>query len=103
MSSAQYLLLVEASVKPEYLEEVVRAAQTALAPTLREPGCDAFFQTARTDNPNALVFFEVFASDAAHDFHLEQDYTKRVLAVLNGRLEGPPRMTRLRGLGALPG
>jgi quinol monooxygenase YgiN len=99
MSAARYILLVEASVKPQHLDEVIEAATTALAPTLREPGCDAFFQTVRADQPNALVFFEVFASDAAHDHHLEQDYTRRVFAVLDGKLEAPPRMTRLRQLG----
>jgi quinol monooxygenase YgiN len=98
MASGRYILLVEASVKPEHLEEAIQAAQTALGPTLREAGCDAFFQTARIDQPNELVFFEVFASDDAHDHHLEQDYTKRVFAALEGKLQGPPRMTRLRDL-----
>jgi len=31
------------------------------------------------NDPHKLVFFEVFSSAAAHEFHLEQDYTKRML------------------------
>jgi len=35
---------------------------------------------------------------AAHEFHLEQDYTKRLLASLEGKLSGVPTMTRLSAL-----
>jgi quinol monooxygenase YgiN len=45
-----------------------------------------------------LVFFEVFSSAAAHEFHLEQDYTKRMLASLDGKVSGVPTLTKLSAL-----
>jgi quinol monooxygenase YgiN len=69
-----------------------------LIPTLQEPGCEALFTTAREGSPHKLVFFEVFSSPAAHTFHLEQDYTKRFFAALEGRLAEAPVMTSLSAL-----
>jgi quinol monooxygenase YgiN len=46
----------------------------------------------------SLVFFEVFSSTAAHQFHLEQDYTNRIFASLDGKLAATPTLTRLSAL-----
>jgi quinol monooxygenase YgiN len=69
----------------------------ALIPTLQEPGC-ALYETGRKDDPHKLAFFEVFSSAAAHEFHLAQDYTKRMFAPLEGKLSGVPTMTKLSAL-----
>jgi hypothetical protein len=45
-----------------------------------------------------LVFFEIFSSSAAHQFHLEQDYMKRLFAALEGKLAGATIMTKLNAL-----
>ena len=68
----------------------------ALVPTLQEPGCEALYETERKDDPHKLVFFEVFSSAAAHEFHLEQDYTKRMFASLDGKVSGT--LTKLSAL-----
>jgi len=39
----------------------------------------------RIADAHKLVFFEVFSSAEAHEFHLEQDYTKRMFALLEGK------------------
>jgi quinol monooxygenase YgiN len=70
----------------------------ALIPTLQGPRCEALYETGRKDDPYKLVFFEVFASAAAHELHLEQDYTKRMFAALEGKLAGAPIMTNLNAL-----
>ena len=70
----------------------------ALVPTLQEPGCEALFETSREGAPHKLVFFEIFSSSAAHRFHLEQDYTKRMFAALEGKLAAVPIMTELNAL-----
>jgi quinol monooxygenase YgiN len=44
------------------------------------------------------VFFEVFSSAAAHEFHLAQDYTKRMFALLEGKVSGVPTLTKLSAL-----
>ena len=56
------------------------------------------YETARKDDPHKLVFFEVFSSAAAHEFHLEQDYTKRMSASLDGKVSGVPTLTKLSAL-----
>ena len=78
MDDRKIYLLAELTIRPEFLEEVKAILEEALIPTLQEPGCEALYETGRKDEPHKLVFFEVFSSAAAHEFHLERDYTKRV-------------------------
>lgn len=95
MPENKVILLVEAAVKPEHRDLIVAAANENLPLTVAEPGVEAFYQTVRQDDPNRLVFFEVFCSEAAHDLHMQQEYTKRVFKALEGRLAAPPTVTRL--------
>jgi len=44
---------------------------------------------------NKLVFFEVFASEEAHRFHMAQPYTQKLGADLEGKLMEPAKITRL--------
>jgi len=91
-------LLAELTIRPGFLEEVKAILREALIPTLQEPGCEALYETGRKNDPHKLVFFEVFSSAAAHEFHLAQDYTKRMFASLEGKLSGVPTMTKLSAL-----
>jgi quinol monooxygenase YgiN len=74
------------------------ALKQALIPTLQEAGCEGMFETSRKDDPHKLVFFEIFSSSAAHKFHLEQDYMKRLFKALEGKLAGASIMTKLNAL-----
>ena len=98
MESQKIYLLAESTVLPGHLEEVRTIFKEALLPTLQEPGCEALYETTRKDDPNKLVFFEVFTSAEAHARHLEQDHTKRLFASLEGKMAGPPTFTRLSAL-----
>ena len=98
MEDKKIYLLAELTVRPEFLQEVKASLREALIPTLQEPGCEALYETGRKDDPHKLVFFEVFSSAAAHEFHLEQDYTKRMFASLEGKLSGVPTLTKLSAL-----
>ena len=98
MENKKIYLLAELAILPGFLEEVTTILKEALIPTLQEPGWEALYETGRKDDPNKLVFFEVFSSAAAHEFHLEQDYTKRMFASLDGKVSGVPTMTKLSAL-----
>ena len=98
MDDKKIYLLAELTVVPGCLEEVKAILKEALIPTLQEPGCEALYETGRQDDPHKLVFFEVFSSAAAHQFHLEQDHTKRLFASLDGKLSGTPTLTNLSAL-----
>jgi quinol monooxygenase YgiN len=91
-------VLAELTVLPEFLDDVKVALKQALIPTLQEAGCEGLFETSREGDPHKLVFFEVFSSSAAHKFHLEQDYMKRLFTSLEGKLAGAPIMTKLNSL-----
>jgi quinol monooxygenase YgiN len=98
MEDTKIYLLAELTVRPESLEEVKAILKEALVPTLQEPGCEALYETGRKEDPQKLVFFEVFSSKGAHEFHLERDYTKRLMASLEGKLSGTPTLTNLSAL-----
>jgi quinol monooxygenase YgiN len=98
MKNQKIYLLAELTVLPESLDDVKAVLKESLIPTLQEPGCEALFETSREGDPHKLVFFEIFSSPAAHKFHLEQDYTKRIFAALEGKLAEAPIMTNLNAL-----
>jgi quinol monooxygenase YgiN len=98
MEDKKIYLLAESTVLSGFLEEVKAILEEALIPTLQEPGCEALYETGREDDPHKLVFFEIFSSAEAHEFHLQQDYTKQMFAALDGKLSGVPTMTILSAL-----
>jgi quinol monooxygenase YgiN len=98
MQNQKVYLLAELTVLPEFLDDVKAILKEQLIPALQEPGCEALFTTSREGSPDKLVFLEVFSSPAAHRFHLEQDYTKRFFAAMEGKLAEAPIMTNLNAL-----
>lgn len=92
------MVLVEVPVKAECLDEVKALCAGTLIPTLAEPGCLAFYQTSKQDDPTTLVFFEVFASQEAFDQHLEAPYTRAFFTGIQSKLAGKPVSTLLQEL-----
>ena len=90
MSHSKIIVLAEAPIKPEHLGEVKMMSTATLKSTLKEPGCEAFYQTVKADDPNTLVFFEVFTSKEAFDLHMEADYTKAFFAGIQDKVAGKP-------------
>ena len=95
MVAEKLILMVEIKIKPEFRDEIVAALHENLPLTRAEAGVETFYQLARHDDANALIMFEVFESEATHHFHMEQDYTKKVMKALDGKLLGPPVVARL--------
>jgi len=88
MTNEKVIMLIEAKIQPQRRAEVVEAARQYLPLVRAEPGVEAFYVTARKDDPNTLVFYEIYRSQAAQDFHLQQDFTKRFLATLKSAQAG---------------
>ena len=95
MKNSKVILLAEIPVLPEFLEEVKELSTATIAPSLLEPGCEAFYQTSKEDQPNTLIIFEIFSSQEMFDVHLAADYTKDFMAGIQGKLAGPPLITHL--------
>src|SRR5260370_23106050 len=98
MDSQKIYLLGELTVLPECLDDEKGAVKQALIPTVQEAGCEGMLETSREGDPHKLVFFEILSSSTADEFHLEQDYTKRLFTALESILPGPPIMTKLNAL-----
>ena len=81
-TSPKVIMLIEAKIQPQRRAELIEAARQYLPLVRSEPGVEAFYLTARHDDPNTLVFYEIYRSQAAQDFHLQQDFTKKFLATL---------------------
>ena len=82
MTNGKAIMLIEAKIRPQSRAELVEAVGEYLPLVRAERGVEAFYVTARKDDPNTFVFYEVYKSQAAQDFHLQQDFTKKFLATL---------------------
>src|SRR6202790_3012219 len=82
MTNEKVIMLIEAKIQPQRRAALIEAARQYLPLVRAEPGVEAFYLTARQDDPNTFVFYEIYKSQAAQDFHLQQDFTKKFLATL---------------------
>lgn len=84
MTDEKVIMLIEAKIQPQRRAELMQALREYLPLVRAESGVEAFYVTARKDDPNTFVFYEIYNSGAAQDFHLQQDFTKKFLATLKG-------------------
>src|ERR1700730_5127556 len=82
MTNEKVTILIEAKIQPQRRAELVEAARQYLPLVRAEPGVEAFYLTARRDDPNTFVFYEIYTSQAALDFHLQQACPKKFIATL---------------------
>ena len=95
MTNEKVILLIEAKIHPQRRAELVEAVGEYLPLVRAEAGVEAFYVTARKDDPNTLVFYEIYRSQAAQDFHLQQNFTKKFLATLKSAQAGERARTIL--------
>ena len=77
-----FVLIVEFQVKPDSLEKFNQAiAINAKASVSEEPGCRQFDVLHNQDDPNHVVLYEVYDSEAAfRDDHMKRKHTQTFLA-----------------------
>ena len=88
MTNEKVIMLIEAKIQPQRRAELVDAISQYVPLVRAEPGVETFYVTARKDDPNTFVFYEVYRSHAAQDFHLQQNFTKKFLATLKSAQVG---------------
>ena len=98
MANEKVIMLIEAKIQPQRRAELVEATRQYLPLVRAEAGVEAFYVTERKDDPNTFVFYEVYKSQAAQDFHLQQDFTKKFLATLKSAQIGDRVRTNLTEL-----
>jgi quinol monooxygenase YgiN len=95
MTNEKVIMLIEAKLQSQHRAEVLDAARQYLPLVRAEPGVEAFYIAARKDDPNTIVFYEVYRSQAAQDLHLQQDFTKKFLTTLKSAQVGDRVRTSL--------
>ena len=95
MTNEKVIMLIEAKIQPQRRAELAEAARQYLPLVQAEPGVEAFYIAARKDDPNTFIFYETYRSQAAQDFHLQQDFTKKFLATLKSAQVGDRVRTNL--------
>lgn len=95
MTDEKVIMLIEAKIQPQRRAELVEALREYLPLVRAEPGVEAFYVTARKDDSDTFVFYEIYKSQAAQDFHLQQDFTKKFLATLKSAQAGDRVRTNL--------
>jgi quinol monooxygenase YgiN len=95
MPNEKVIMLIEAKILPAHRAELIEAARQYLPLVRVEPGVEAFYLTARQDDPNMFVFYEIYKSKAAQDSHLQQEFTKKFLATLKSAQAGDRVRTNL--------
>ena len=88
MTNEKVIMLIEAKIQPQRRAEIVEAVAQYVPLVRAEPGVETFYVATRKDDPNTLVFYEVYKSQAAQDSHLQQDFTKKFLATLKSAQVG---------------
>jgi quinol monooxygenase YgiN len=99
MTNEKVIMLIEARIQPQRRAELLAAARQYLPLVRAEPGVEAFYLATRKDDPNTFVFYEVYRSQAAQDFHLQQDFTKKFLVTLKSAQVGDRLRTNLIEVG----
>jgi len=82
MTNEKVIMLIEVKIEPQACADVVEAVRQYLPLVRSEPEVEAFYVTARKDDPNTLVFYEIYRSQGAQDFHQQQDFTTKFLVTL---------------------
>jgi len=95
MTIEKVIMLIEAKIQPQRRAELLDAAHEYLPLVRAEPGVEAFYITTRKDDPNTIVFYDIYRSQAAQDLHLQQDFTKKFLTTLKSAQVGDRVRTNL--------
>src|SRR6266850_6908605 len=95
MQNEKVIMLIEAKIQPQRRAELIEAARQYLPQVRAELSVEAFYLTGRQDDLNTFVFYEIYRSKAAQDFHLQQDFTKKFLATLKNAQVGDRVRTNL--------
>ncbi|HEY4189262.1 MAG TPA: putative quinol monooxygenase [Candidatus Limnocylindrales bacterium] len=78
MKPTPFVRVAEIEVDPAHREAFVSAVKEEMAESVRvESGVLAIYAVAEKDRPSHLRFFEIFASEAAYDAHLESAHFRK--------------------------
>lgn len=95
MTNEKVIILIEAKTQPQRRAEQVEAARQYLRLVRVEPAVEGVLPDRAEGRPQYVYFYAVYRSQAAQDFHLQQDFTKKFLAMLESAQAGERVRTNL--------
>lgn len=75
-----YRFVIDIALHPGTRDRILVKAPEVQRATREEPGCISYDFFVCTDDPDRLVFIESWVNRTAHEFHMEQEHTKRFVA-----------------------
>jgi len=78
MRAQPFVRVAEIDVDPAQREAFIAAVKEEMEESVRvEPGVLAIYAVAEKDAPSRLRFFEIYASEAAYDAHLDSPHFRK--------------------------
>ena len=96
-SPAPLVILATATARPGMEGDLEQALLEVVEPTLAQPGCLGF-ELLQSPDRTAITGIERWASDEAHNHHLQGDHVTKLMARFEGILAAPPVILPMRPL-----
>ncbi len=96
MTDEPLALVVEFRAAPGRADELRAALLDLTVATRSEDGCLRYDLHESVDDPDVVVFYEVWATPAAHAAHDSTEHVTSFVARIPVLTAEPPRVTRLR-------
>ena len=96
MTDDSVALVVVFRAAPGRIEDLRSTLLDLTVATRAENGCVLYDLHEDVNDPDVLVFYEIWASPAAHAAHDETAHVQAFVARFDELLDGPPRVNRLR-------
>lgn len=87
--SGQMHIVSHFELVPQCREEMLKALETLVAETRKEPGCISYILTQNLDNPLAYTFIECWASTPDFEAHLQTPHFKVFKEFSQGKRQSP--------------
>jgi len=71
-----YTVIAKIIAKPEFTKELKESLEALIEPTIAEHGCIKYILHESVDDPCLFMFYEIWQSKQACDFHLNSAHIK---------------------------
>jgi quinol monooxygenase YgiN len=95
----KFILIAEIKIFAGFEAEIKKATIAMAVETRKEKGCEAFLINTRSDSPQTIIFYEIYASEEAFQQHKTYPHAERYFEFFKGKIENDrPEVTFLTEL-----
>lgn len=88
-ADGQKMIIAKVAIKPENVEDFIKAAQSIIKSSNEEEGCIEYQLFQNPYEKSSFVFVEKYVNQAAIDFHFGQPYFSEFGTTISGWTQGP--------------